>query len=198
MTPKFKIGDQVYRPTFENHETSVACPDCGGTGRLRVTFADDTTVSIGCANCASGYDVPTGRVKCYDRFPEAKLATISGIEMDCGKIKYKLYAGPHSYWRVEESDLSTDHAAAMIKARAMADKWSEDERARIYRKERDTRTWAWNASYHRNAIKKAQKDIEYHTAKLNVATIKAKDNKATKAKKEHASDAVAEPEGRSA
>lgn len=179
---KFKIGDQVYRPTFENHETSVACPDCGGTGRLRVTFHDDTTVSIDCANCAAGYMPPTGRVKCYDRFPEAKLATICGVEMESGKIEYKLYAGPHSYWRVEESELSADYAEAMTKAQAMADKWTADEQARIYRKERDTRTWSWNASYHRSAIKKAQKDIEYHTAKLNAAAIKAKDDKLAKEK----------------
>lgn len=174
---KFKIGDRVYRPTFENHETSVECPDCGGTGRLRVTFHDETTVSIGCQNCSVGYDPPTGRVKCYDRTPEAHLATISGVEMDAGKIEYKLYAGPHAYWRVEESELSTDYAEAMTKAQAMADKWTADERAHIFRKERDTRTWAWNASYHRKAIKEAERQIDYHTRKLAAASLKVREEK---------------------
>lgn len=188
---KFKIGDQVYRPTFESREDSVECPDCGGTGRLRVTFHDDTTVSIHCQNCSRGYDTPTGRVTCYSRTPDAKLATISGVEINGSKIEYKLYAGPHSYWSVEESEISTDRDEAMEKAQALADRAAEEERARIYRKERDTRTWAWNASYHRNLIKRAQRDIEYHTAKLNAASLKAKNDKSAKAKSEHASGAVA-------
>lgn len=178
---KYKIGDQVYRLTFESREDSVECPDCGGTGRLRVTFHDETTVSIHCANCAAGYDPPTGRVKCYSRTPEAELATISGVEINGSKIEYKLYSGLHSYWLVEEDEICTDHADAMKRAQALADKATEEERARIFRKERDTRTWAWNASYHRNQIKDAQKRIEYHTAKLNAASLKAKQDKATKA-----------------
>jgi len=49
------------------------------------------------------------------------------------------------------------------------------EREKIATKEKDTRTWAWNASYHRRQIKDAKRQLEYHTAKLNVASLKAKE-----------------------
>lgn len=45
---------------------------------------------------------------------------------------------------------------------------------------RDHRSWAWRASYHRNEIKRCQKEIERHTARLNVASLKARDERATK------------------
>lgn len=65
--PKFKIGDTVWHATFGMTETWVTCPDCGGTGRLRVTFHDETQVSIECNRCGPGYEPPTGRIKCWDR-----------------------------------------------------------------------------------------------------------------------------------
>ena len=45
------------------------------------------------------------------------------------------------------------------------------------RKEKDTKTWAWNVHYHRKEIREAQKRIEYHTSKLNVAKLHVKAEK---------------------
>ena len=40
----------------------------------------------------------------------------------------------------------------------------------------DTHTWAWNVTYHRGCIKRAESDLAYHAAKLAVA----KENKEEK------------------
>ena len=80
-------------------------------------------------------------------------------------------------WHVSQEDLfdnSEDASAAAIQKCLELDKKDRDK---VLRKEKDTRTWAWNASYHRNCIKKAEKDIAYHTDKLNVASLKAKEDK---------------------
>jgi hypothetical protein len=61
-----------------------------------------------------------------------------------------------------------------VRSQAMCDEANAAERARVLNKEKDTRTWAWNASYHRREIADAKKRIEYHAAKLAVASLKSK------------------------
>jgi hypothetical protein len=172
VATKFNIGDAVWRPTFDNEQEWIECPDCGGTGRLRVTFHDDTTVSIECANCARGYEPPTGKVSRYVRHPEAHQGMISGIEINSEGVEYRFRQGEHSSWMCKEEDLSDTHEEAMVKAQAMAEEAAAEENRRIFRKEKDTRTWAWNASYHRKCIKEAQRNFEYHTRKLDAANLK--------------------------
>lgn len=171
---RFEIGQQVYRATWEAREAHVFCPDCGGTGRLRVTFHDETQVSIECRNCAAGYDPPTGYVRVYDRQPRALLSTITGVEIQ----------GTETRWRTSESyivdddKLFLDEESALAKAKEIAAEHDRADREKVFQKEKDTRTWAWNATYHRRCIKDAQRQIEYHSAKLAVAVVKAKETKA--------------------
>jgi hypothetical protein len=172
---KYEIGQQVWWATCQTREHLETCPDCGGTGRLRVTFHDETQVSIDCANCSAGYNPPTGLVKWYGHMPEARLITVTGFEFTDGKASYHAGIGQGSYYRIEEGELFNAEDAAKAHADKLAEKHDASERARILNKEKDTRSWAWNASYHRNNIKRAQKDIAYHTAKLNVAAIRAKE-----------------------
>jgi len=168
---RFEIGQQVWRPSFDNEPAYITCPDCGGSGRLRVTFHDETQVSIECKNCSVGYDPPSGRIKCYNRMPRAELETITGCEIGGGKVEWRT----SGTYRVDASELFDNEADCMIAAMAKAAQFDADDRQRILTKEKDTRSWAWNASYHRKCIKEAQRQIEYHTAKLNVAKVKAKE-----------------------
>lgn len=174
MIPKYKIGDAVWRATFGSSENYVTCHDCGGTGRLRVIFHDETVASIECRNCALGYDPPTGRVRCYDRIGKADLGVIAGIELTTERVSYR-FGSDRFYYTVEEHELFDTEAAALARAQQIAAEHDAEERNRILTKEKDTRTWAWNASYHRQCIKRAQRDLEYHTAKLSVAKVRAKE-----------------------
>lgn len=171
MNTKFEIGARLWWPRCQREATSVECPDCGGTGRLRVIFHDETTVSIGCANCAIGYDPPTGRVRVHDRTPRVEQVRIVGLEIRAdGSVEYRT---SHSY-NVSEDMLFSDHEAAMERAEELAVEADREDRERVATKERDTRTWAWNASYHRGEIKRLRRDIERHEAKLAVASLKVK------------------------
>jgi len=172
---KYEVGQQVWWATCQTSEHFEKCPDCGGTGRLRVTFHDETQVSIDCANCASGYNPPTGLVKWYGRAAEARLITITGFEFTDGKASYHAGIGPGSYYRIDESELFDAETDAKAHADKLAAEHDAAERARVLNKEKNTRSWAWNASYHRNIIKRAEKDIAYHAAKLAVAALKAKE-----------------------
>lgn len=173
---KYEIGQAVWIGDFSPlAPTHVTCPDCGGTGRLRVTFHDDTQVSIDCRNCAPGYDAPTGKVVIYQNAARARQAVVTGMEMRDGKTRWHVDGTSNSYRIVDEEDVFDTEEAALAWAEQKSAAYIKEQRDRISAKEKDTRTWAWNASYHRKQIKEAQRQIEYHSSKLAVAAIKAKE-----------------------
>jgi hypothetical protein len=143
-----------------------------------VTFHDETTVSIECQNCSRGYNPPTGRVTRYVREGSIHLGTITGVEVASdGGIEYRLRQSENSSWLCKEGDLFSDTGAANARAIELAAEADAEEVRRISQKEKPTRTWAWNASYHRSAIKQANSNLEYHTRKLNAANLKAREEK---------------------
>lgn len=173
MIPRFQIGDQAWRATFDSTPAFVECPDCCGSGRLRVIMGDDTEVSIDCQNCKRGYLGPQGVLQVYDRTPRAEPVIVTGMEMDAERIRYRTSTS----YLVDDADLFADEQQAVARAQEIGEQFGAEERARIANKEKDTRSWAWNASYHRKAIKEAQRQIDYHTSKLAVASLKAKEAK---------------------
>ncbi len=168
---KYQIGDQVWWACFETERDYVTCPDCGGTGQITCLLFDATQVSVDCAGCTNGYLGPQGRLKVYARKPTARLRTITRMEIDAGKIEYGVTDG----YRVVEEDLFQNESDALERAAEKAAAAEAEERDRIARKEKDTRSWSWNVHYHRRAIRDAEKQIAYHTSKLNVAKLKAKE-----------------------
>jgi hypothetical protein len=128
-------------------------------------------VSVGCEGCQVGYDPPTGRIRVYDRAPRAKLETIVGFEVEGEKVEYRTDGS----YRIPEGEIFDSEAAAMDAARAKAAAFDREERERISAKEKPTKTWAWHVTYHRRAIKEAERQIEYHTRKLNAARVNAKE-----------------------
>jgi len=172
---KYQIGQSVWVATWDSTENYMICPDCGGTGRVRVIHHDDTLMSIECAGCSAGYEPPTGRVRVYDRRPRAELTYIVGVEITEGKTEWNT----KGRWHFDEAEIYETESEAMAAAILKAEKADLEEREKISAKEKPTRTWSWNAHYHRKEIKEAQRRLEYHTKKLAVANLKAKADRAS-------------------
>jgi len=166
-----KIGDQVWVSRFfATSGVYVTCPDCGGTGRIRVILHDETMHSIECGNCSRGYEPPTGEVLVYTNNIEAKNVTIVEVKQSLEGIEY-ITNDRHVHC---EHDLFDCESDALLHGQKEQDKWIEEQKRRIFEKEKDTKTWAWNVSYHKKCIKDAQKNLDYHTKKLNAANLKNK------------------------
>jgi Zn ribbon nucleic-acid-binding protein len=172
---KYEIGQQVWRASWEATETFITCPDCDGQGRIRVMLPDDRIVSCECVGCKSGYASPKGFIMTLARRALAVCETITGFELDDGKMEWRT----SGTYRVSEDTLFEDEASAKAAAEVLATKADTEERTRLLDKEKPTRSWAWNASYHRKCLKEAHRNVEYHTGKLTVANLKAKANKVT-------------------
>jgi hypothetical protein len=168
---KYEIGQEVWRAGFEPTTAYVTCPDCDGTARVRVLLPDDTMVSIECEGCRRGYDPADGRVKVYDRSPFARRTRITGVEINSGKTEWQT----DDCYRVSEDNLFDNEADCLARAQAIAADHDREERDRINQKEKPLKSWSWHVHYHRECIRRAEKELVYHKSRLSIANIKAKD-----------------------
>lgn len=171
-SPKYQIGDEVWIPRFSPMETRIKCPDCLGTKALTVIMGDGSQVSIDCVGCALGYEPSRGFVVIHEWKPYVDWGRIDGVERRDNTFEYRGY----QFGGLEESKLTKSKEEAEAIAARMAEEHKVEELHRFEQcKENTRRSWAWNAHYHRQKVKQAQHDLEYHTAKLNVAKVKAKE-----------------------
>lgn len=170
MDKNIKLGDHVWVAIARGQHKRITCPDCFGTAQLDVILKDGTQHSIECAGCKEGYLGPQGSIQTWEYEPKISVETVTHIEQQIGyPPEYR--AGSYCY-KSDQVFLTRDEAAA--RAAEMVIEQAKEEAEKIKRKEKDTKTWAWNAHYHRKQIRDAEKSIAYHTAKLAVAELKVR------------------------
>lgn len=179
MQNKFNIGDYGWVVDFSEHtEKYMECPECGGTGRVRIMFHDDSIASVECGGC-DNHDLlgrqPSGRVRYYETATNVKKVMITGISIQGNKVEYQSAINSCSWYTYKEQDIFETEEEAKDQAIIKVAQYNQEQLANVSKKHKENKTWSWNASYHKSCIKRAQKDIDYHTAKLQVANLKAKD-----------------------
>ncbi len=164
-----QIGEWVWRATLKHRQVEVICPDCFGRRALRVILGDDSEVVINCAGCTLGYEPPRGYV--HEDRVEATVehVQINRIEAETNNGVPITFYGGSGFYRESEEDLFLNAETAQVRAEALQLEHEQEQLASIRRKEKTTRDWAWHVTYHRKGIKQAQRDLEWHTAKLAVA-----------------------------
>lgn len=167
---RFNIGDTVYWATYQRREEWIPCPDCGGTRRVRVILHDNDEHSIDCATCSRGYEPPTGKIVTYEYSKSVSKGNIMGVDMAAGRTDWRV--SPH--YIVKDAEVFTTKEEALDRAEVLAVEANEEEQRRLALKEKPTRSWAWNASYHRREIKECERRLAYHESKLSVAAVKVK------------------------
>jgi len=164
-----KIGSYVYIAKFcPIASVTVDCPDCGGTGRIRMITHDDITHSIECG-CGHGYDKPSGKITIHQSVVEADHRMITEVCQTKDGFEYVL-----GCTIVKDCSVFLNEADALAHGEKQRKEYIAEQERKIFSKEKDTRTWAWNVRYHRSEIKRLEKNIAYHTAKLNAANLKVK------------------------
>ena len=167
----FKIGDKVWYASFERREKRIVCEDCYGDKYITVIMGDSSKVTIQCAGCQSGIEPSRGWNLIYEYEAKSQLTTINRIEIKKESIEY------YTDYGCGENRVFATKEEADEKATELGRDYYAEQINRIKNlKEHNKRTWSWNAHYHRRQIKEAQRNLEYHTAKLNVAKIKAKED----------------------
>lgn len=173
---KYNIGDKVWLASVNYTDKWITCPDCFGRKFLTVIMGDDSRVTIDCAGCSRGYEPSRGVIHTYAHLPKVSEMIITGM---ISEIKN---GAEHTEYRsdcycLDEENLFNSKVEAELHASVLAKKQGDGEFEKLQRKERDTRTWSWNAHYHRDLIRRAKKDIGYHEAKLTAALRHVKEEK---------------------
>lgn len=175
---KYKIGDEVWWARYAPSDRYITCPDCCGKKYLTVILGDDSQVTIDCTGCQLGYDPPRGYITTHDYAAEVTRFRITGVEEQTkndGSLEVS-YRGYNCYAIGEDAVASTKEEADTIAALLII-KAAEAEKQRLLQKEKPTRDWGWNATYHRQCIKRMEADLVYHKAKLDVAVLRKKAEK---------------------
>ncbi len=170
---RFNIGDIIWHASCRGTDKWITCPDCFGTKTLKVILGDGTELVIPCAGCACGFDPPRGVVKTYDYGPRVEQVEITGVEMSATETKYR-----SSGWIFKDDDVFATKEEAEARCVELVAQRVQEEADRLHLKEKDHRSWAWHVHYHRDEIRRKQKEIEMHTAKLNVALEHSKEQSA--------------------
>lgn len=177
MQPKFQIGQKVFKGIYERHDTFVTCPDCSGTKHVKVVLGDGTEILIECGGCdPGGYQPSTGAIKQYVYEARAKTHLVTGVKLTADEVEYELDKTENygSYFTGNEAEVFATKEEAMAHANELKSQFEEAENKRLMAKTKDSRSWAWNATYHRNCIKRLEKELEYHRSKVTICSAHAK------------------------
>lgn len=164
---KYNIGDLVWYAKMRCVEKQITCPDCFGQKALTVIRGDGSSVSIDCG-CGHGFEGPRGYYTYTAWEPFVTKVSIDRIEIKGTDIEY----GHSGNYYCKESDLFDNKEDAERHAIELAAQQEKEELEKIYHKDKHNRTWAWHVRYHREQLKEAMRQVEYHTKKLNVAKAK--------------------------
>lgn len=92
---KFNKGDKVFSAESSYVDRYIACPDCLGTLKWIVVFADGEAKEIECQTCKNGWEPACGKIKYQEWSPQISEVTIGSIKYD-GESK-----SPFSYMCIE-------------------------------------------------------------------------------------------------
>ena len=165
----YSMGQELFWAKLEPREIRIQCPDCFGNRFLTVILGDGEHVTIECTGCQCGYEPPRGWVKIVQYQQSVIKGTVSGIEIKTvdgvPEVEYRI----NGRWWVKPEDLAMVEEIAKRRADEKAGELSQYELERFYSKEKPKRDWGWQATYHQSCIRHAKEELDYHTAKLNVA-----------------------------
>jgi hypothetical protein len=162
---KFKMGDTVYQAEAGQEQVWITCPECAGSGRLRVILGDDSEVSIACVCCERGYDGSPGRIQTYKFVGRTTEHTLMGVEEHLGRpTRYSF-----GCYSTEEANLFATRGEAANRMEILVLEHQTEETKRLKYKEKQHKTWAWNVRYWRGEIRRNKEEIARYEARLAVA-----------------------------
>lgn len=178
---KIKIGDMLYYATFGNKQVQKICPVCFGKKEVILISGNDVECVLPCNYCGRGYEDSRGYVQEYEYMAEASIVFIRNIEINVYENEKKFRFTTSDNYSVYMEDLFENEEDALKRAEEKKAIWENDQTTRTNNiKENKNKSYSWNAGYHMREVKKAQKNIEYHTKMAKICKERSNDNKETK------------------
>ena len=175
---KFNIGDEVWVARYsQNAAISVLCPICYGKLKVTLILGNGDSVELPCEYCGMGKvgGVPTGRVTEHQVVSSPARCTISGIEIEISPTEEIIRYRSESFVLYEDKTFATKEEA-QEKGEELKEAREKEESTRIEYLKKDTKkSFSWNAGYHLSAVKRAERDLEYHRKKAVLCKARVKE-----------------------
>ncbi len=158
------IGETVYWVESHTHYgKSIPCPMCFGKQFVTIILGDESRTEIECGMCSHGLERATGRAKTWEAVAFIRSGVITGISTREG-AKYEV--GYQSVYQHE----CFDSEEAAIPLREEKQKEVEERREVWVRDNfiQCKKNQVWSAGYHRSCIESAERNIEWHKARLGM------------------------------
>ena len=163
---KYKIDDLVWWAHLRKEYIYIPCPHCFGKKFLTVIMGDDSKHTIDCECCKQGYLGPRGTIQTYQDRLDPQHVHINRIEV---KSDNTIEYGVNGCYCANDADIFDTKEEAENRMKELLKESAQEEQLRLHNKDNYSRTWAWHVTYHRNYIKNAKRDIDYHSIKLDMA-----------------------------
>lgn len=165
----FNIGDLAYLVHAGHYEKKIPCFACNGQKFITIIDGFGKEIKPECTHCNEGLGTPPSGFNTAWEYQ----AIVSAIFID-------------SILKNSDGDFEYNHTTRVFKTREEAEEAGKElikelekqqEKNFKWRKHDANKSWSWHVGYHRSNIKKAEKDIEHHSAKLGLAKSKVKEEK---------------------
>ena len=162
------LGDKIYWVESHTHYgKTIPCPMCFGKRFVTIILGDESHTKSECGMCSHGLEYATGYAKTWDAIALIESGIITGMSTREG-LKYEVdhrsvYA--HECFDSEDAAIPT-RETKLKEAEERRDTWFKDSFIQCKKKQ------LWSTGYHRECIKSAERNIEWHM--LRLAMIAAK------------------------
>ena len=164
MEQPFEIGQTFWRPLTNAEQVQIPCPVCAGHCRVKITLGSGEELWMPCDACGFGYEGPRGFIQEYTHEPQVERFVIASIQSFTAPDEWYLRSetGVTTYWK---NLYPTEAEALVVAQQSQIDQIEHNLQARR-RKKTDTSKHAWHVRYHREQIKKLERDLAYHRAQI--------------------------------
>lgn len=167
-TPPVQIGAKVFVPRAWSYgDNRVPCPVCYGKLFVILELGNGERQAVECDGCGLGFEGAQGTINEPCAGSRVDAVTVTGFRLIGDQ--WRILAGDHGEIRWGVEAFATEAEAEIERERLFAEevKTAADRAYSMAQHKRKRVTW--HVYYHRNGLKKAQKDVEYHTRKLSDA-----------------------------
>lgn len=165
---EYNIGDKVWWATCGTREVTLPCSICFGKLKITLILGNDERIETPCDYCIIGFEKPKGYTNEYQRFSDVKEITITGkevIENEKGRqVGYRY----QSYILYKNKNIFDTKEEAEIAVKKLIIEYENSERERqSYKKKKNQTHYSWSVGYHMKRLREANREIEYHSRKIN-------------------------------
>ena len=174
--PPFEFGQTIYYAYANSHYSKrVPCDICYGQKEVTLILGNGDECRVGCEACGLGFQQSTGTMTTWGVHSEVIEQVVSDICRHGSDWEF-------NHHRVSEGDIFATKEEAEERRKVLHAE-AEEHAKRMYENNRlrSKAKHAWSASYHRNCIRDAERNLAYHRGRFTL--IKDRD---TKKKKETA------------